>query len=487
MLTAASVGLVFVVAGVFFVRAGHRSTGRLMVVTGVTWWAGWLGDAALFWHRGPLVHLLLLYPRRRLGRPAWCVAGAAYLLAVLAPLNRLDSVTLLFSSGVITAVGVGYLRARGPWRRGRLTALLVSVLVMGWLAWGAGARMAGHVDETVIGWGYDLAMIVGAVLLSVDLRWGRSTQTALTGLVVELGAGGASDRLSDRLARTVGDPTLRLAYWLPERRGYVDESGQAITLPTPGPGRTVTLLEHDGRRVGAIVHDPALAYDPAVGDTAASVVSLALANVAIQAEVHARVAELETSRRRVVDAANAERRRMSDQVEKGAQRHLDRLAAHLAASAADAPVLEQLASAQSTLREFALGVYPPRLVDSGLGPALEELLRSHPLPHTLHVNAEGWPLGAAEAAYFVCAEALSNVGKHAYAEHVTIDVSQDRGCLLMKVVDDGVGGADMSRGTGIRGLSDRVEALGGQLSIDSPAGDGTRLEVRIPTACPPVE
>lgn len=487
-LTAAGVGLMFALAGLATLRPGDRMIGRLMVVTGVTWWAGWLGDAALFWHRGPLVHLLLLYPGRRLSRPAGCVLGAAYLFAVLAPLNRIDSITVAFSVGVILATGAAYLRARGPLRRGRLSAFLVAVLIFGWLASGAGARLSGQASETAIAWGYDVAIGLGAVVLFLDLRWGRWTQTALTELVVDLGERGVSDSLAERLARTVGDPTLRLAYWLPDRRSYVDESGQEVTLPTPGPDRTVTLLEHDGRRVAAMVHDPALAYDPAIVHAAAAVVALALANVAVQAEVQARVSELEASRRRLVDAADAERRRMSEELERGAQRHLRRVAEYLGERIGeDELVREQLTAAQSALGEFAVGMYPARLADFGLGPALKELLGSYPLPHTVQVETEQLSLRPAEAAYFVCAEALANVVKHAHATHVRIDVTQHEKHLSVKVADDGMGGADLSHGTGIRGLADRVEALGGRVSVDSQPGGGTRLEAWIPTTPPPEE
>jgi signal transduction histidine kinase len=243
------------------------------------------------------------------------------------------------------------------------------------------------------------------------------------------------------------------------------------------------MLEHQGRRVAAMVHDPATADDPELVESAAALAWLALANVQMQAEVQARVSELDASRRRIVDAVDAERRRLDQQLEDGAQRHLARVADLLAAgSMQDAAVSEQLIGAQSALHEFAVGMYPRALTEQGLGPALEELAGAYPIPVDLRVNVADVRMTVAAAAYFVCAEALSNVGKYARADRVRVDVTAAVGVLVVRVVDEGVGGAHVAGGSGLRGLVDRVEALGGTLSIDSPAGRGTSLEAVIPTA-----
>jgi signal transduction histidine kinase len=144
-------------------------------------------------------------------------------------------------------------------------------------------------------------------------------------------------------------------------------------------------------------------------------------------------------------------------------------------------VSEQLVAAQSALHEFAVGMYPRLLTERGLGPALEELVRGYPIPVELHVTADHVPTPVAAAAYFVCAESLSNVGKYAQAQQVQVNVTTKAAALVLRVTDDGVGGAQIGGGSGLRGLRDRVEALGGTLLVDSPAGRGTRVQVAIPT------
>jgi signal transduction histidine kinase len=209
---------------------------------------------------------------------------------------------------------------------------------------------------------------------------------------------------------------------------------------------------------------------------------MALANVQMQAEVLTRVAELEASRRRIVGAVDAERRRLDEQLQDGAQRHLARVADLLAVRPPeDAAVSEQLVAAQSALHEFAVGMYPRLLTERGLGPALEELVRGYPIPVELHITADHLPTPVVAAAYFVCAESLSNVGKYAQARHVQVDVITEAAQLVLRVSDDGVGGAQISSGSGLRGLQDRVEALGGTMVVDSPAGLGTMVQVDIPT------
>jgi signal transduction histidine kinase len=485
-LSEAFVGLVFVICGLASARGGARVRviALLMSATGLAWWAGFLGDPALFLYRGLLVHLILSYPTGRLaGRFARVVTGAAYALAFLAPLNRNDVVAITFPLIVLAASGHTFVTARGPVRRGRRTAFVAAAVTMGVLALGTAVRLRDPALESTVAWGFDLAMVLAALLLAADLRWGRWSQASLAGLALDLGVLRGSQPVVDKLAKTLGDPQLRMFYWLPDRNGYVDEQGHAVVLPAAGPGRAVTMLEHQGRRVAAMVHDPATADDPELVESAATLAWLALANVQMQAEVQTRVSELDASRRRIVDAVDAERRRLDAQLEDGAQRHLSKVADLLAAGAlADVAVSEQLSGAQSALHEFAVGMYPRSLTHQGLGPALEELVRGYPIPVDLHANVADVPITVAAAAYFVCAEALSNVGKYAKADRVRVDVTTEAGVLVVRVVDEGVGSANIAGGSGLSGLRDRVEALGGTLSIDSPAGRGTKVQAVIPTA-----
>ena len=151
---------------------------------------------------------------------------------------------------------------------------------------------------------------------------------------------------------------------------------------------------------------------------------------------------------------------------------------HLAERLARAEI--QLARTQEELRRLARGIHPRELSERGLAAALASLARDVPLPVKLAVSAAGDPPAAAACAYFVCSEALANVAKYAAASHVTVSVRSDPGGTTVEVEDDGVGGADPGRGTGLRGLADRVETLGGTLTVDSPPGRGTRLVAVIP-------
>jgi signal transduction histidine kinase len=479
----AFVGLVFVIGGLASARGAAPRVGLLMAATGLTWLAGFLGDPALFLYRGPLVQLILSYPTGRLtGRISRVVVVVAYGLALVAPSNRNDLATIAFALVVLAACGLAFISALGPERRGRLTAFSCAVMILGVLLAGAVFRLRTPALESTITWGLDLAMVLAALVMAADLRWGRWSQAALTGLALDLGGLGGSEPLVDKLARTVGDPTLRLLYWLPDRNGYVDEQGHAAVLPASGPGLAVTILEHKGRRVGAMVHDPVTSGDRELVKSTAALAWMALANVQMQAEVLTRVAELEASRRRIVGAVDAERRRLDEQLQDGAQRHLARVADLLAVRPPeDAAVSEQLVAAQSALHEFAVGMYPRLLTERGLGPALEELVRGYPIPVELHITADHLPTPVVAAAYFVCAESLSNVGKYAQARHVQVDVITEAAQLVLRVSDDGVGGAQISSGSGLRGLQDRVEALGGTMVVDSPAGLGTMVQVDIPT------
>jgi signal transduction histidine kinase len=205
-------------------------------------------------------------------------------------------------------------------------------------------------------------------------------------------------------------------------------------------------------------------------------------------------AELRASRARLVETAATERRRLERNLHDGAQQFLNALALKLrlvAASAADGPdvigpLLEQaqadLAIAVDELRELARGIHPATLTEQGLGAAVAGLAERCPVEVVLaEVPAERLAETLEVAAYYVVAEGLTNVAKYAEAGRATVSVAHRRRVLVVEVADDGVGGADMAEGSGLRGLADRVEALGGRLAVHSPRGAGTRLRAEIPT------
>ena len=200
--------------------------------------------------------------------------------------------------------------------------------------------------------------------------------------------------------------------------------------------------------------------------------------------------QLAASRRRIVEAADAQRRRLERELHDGAEQRLAAVSAHVEALAHDldepralallADVETQLGAARAELSELARGIHPSALTTGGLAAALAELARRAPVPVEVSVDAGRFPAAVEAAVYFVCAEALTNAAKYARASFVRIELHRDAGRLVVEIVDDGVGGADPARGSGLRGLADRVEALGGRLSVQSPAGAGTRVVVEIP-------
>jgi signal transduction histidine kinase len=300
-------------------------------------------------------------------------------------------------------------------------------------------------------------------------------------------------RVRDALARVLGDPSLELALWLPDRQTYADGEGRRVELPEPGSGRAVTLLGPAAAPVVALVHDPALLERRALLASAGAAARLALENERLQAQLRAQLAELRASRARMVSAGDEERRRLERDLHDGAQQRLLSLGLALqlaraklgpdADGAADllAEADDELRAALDELRELARGIHPAVLTEQGLGPAVSSLADRSPVPVTIASLPERrLPAPAEAAAYFIVSEALANVAKYAHASSVRVNVAETNGGVLVDVDDDGVGGADPARGSGLRGLADRVHALDGQLTVDSPPGHGTHLHAAIP-------
>ena len=216
-------------------------------------------------------------------------------------------------------------------------------------------------------------------------------------------------------------------------------------------------------------------------------------NVRLDAELQARLDELRESRARIVEAGYAERRRVERDLHDGAQQRLVALALQLrlvrskleSDPATAGELLDEaageLAGATEELRELARGIHPPVLTDRGLVAALEALAKRAPLPVTVEANeSERAPEAVETAAYFVVSEALTNVVRHAGARQAAVRVMRGEDLLCVEIEDDGTGGADVSGGSGLRGLADRVGALDGTLEVESPAGRGTTVRARLP-------
>jgi signal transduction histidine kinase len=291
----------------------------------------------------------------------------------------------------------------------------------------------------------------------------------------------------EMLAESLGDRTVSVAYWLPDRERFVDELGRQVELPLPGSGRAWTAVDRDGRRLAAIIHDAALDTSPELVMAAAAASSLAIDNERLKADLQARVEELRLSRLRIIEAGDAARRRIERDLHDGAQQQLVALALDLRmlkARLKDPQIDEltaRLATALAELRELARGIHPAILTDRGLAPAIQSLADRGVVPIDTDVEVgERMAAPIEAAAYFLVAEALTNVARYAEATTARVEVRRDGEALVVEVSDDGVGGVDPSAGSGIRGLQDRVAAVGGTLEIDSPVGHGTRLRATLP-------
>jgi signal transduction histidine kinase len=312
-------------------------------------------------------------------------------------------------------------------------------------------------------------------------------------LIESLNRAPAPGRLRDALADALGDRSLALAYWLPDRERYVDATGRPVELPAPGRGRAYIEIEREGRRVAAIVHDASLAEEPALVRAAGAAAAMALENERLEAELRAKIDEVRASRARLLEVGMSERRRIERDLHDGAQQRLVALSLTLGLalqridddSARDLvqEAHTEAVAALAELRELARGIHPAVLSDRGLQAALRSLADRAPvLVEIAELPDDRLPPAVEAASYFVVAEALANMAKHAEATHAVVEVRRVNGHARIVVRDDGHGGADPERGSGLRGLAYRVSALDGRLAVDSPQGEGTTVTAEIPCA-----
>ena len=400
--------------------------------------------------------------------------------------------------GVVAVVLVRRWRDAGPRDRSALSpvlwtgAAMVSLLAL-MLAVDVVAPDSDAVDAISLA----SLLAFGAVPFAflTGLMRSRAWRTgAVVDLVESLGEAPGRGELRDALAEALGDPTLKIAYWIEESGHYVDEDGRQVECPDDDdPDRAATRVEREGRFVGMLVHDKALDDEPELVASVAVAAALALDNERLAAELRARVEDLRRSRQRLLEAGMSERRRLERDLHDGAQQRLVSLSLQLGLisqqlerdPAAAKELLDgartEARAALEDLRELARGIHPAVLTDRGLGPALEALADRAPLPvEVAAVPEERLPAPVEAAAYFVVAESLTNVAKYARASHAEVRVRTEDGWALVEVRDDGIGGAHPAAGTGLRGLADRLAALDGRLEIESEAGRGTSIRARVP-------
>jgi signal transduction histidine kinase len=537
-------GWVFIATGLFaWGRRPDNRVGMLMAATGFAWLlaASGFSDLPLVFTVGQLfgavffavvMHLLLAFPSGRLQSvaerrivttayvvttlgvlPLWLFADPKQLDCGDCPDNLLlvhanESLvrtlgTILNGIGVLLIAAVLIVLVR-RWRRATAAQrrFLVPVYSAGvavlFLLILLVALQAGGLNHDALDVIWVISMVPFALvpfLFLGTLVRARMIQTGAVGeLMARLGETPRRGELRDALAEALGDPSLELVYWLPEDQRFVDARGHPVELPARGSGRSVTRVERDGKYVAAIIQDAVVADEQGSWlDTIGAAASLALENERLDAELRSKVEELRASRSRMLRIGLEERRRLERDLHDGAQQRLVSMALNMRLARtrlrddpAGAERLldgagDELDAALGELRELARGIHPAVLSDRGLDTALETLVRRAPLPVELQrLPGERLPEAVELAAYFVVAEALTNVAKYAAATYAVVDVERVNGRLVVRVADDGVGGADPELGTGLRGLADRLAVIEGRLEIDSEPGHGTTVTARIP-------
>jgi signal transduction histidine kinase len=526
--------------GAWRARPENR-VGKIMVFTGFAWFTELLIDATPPWMNTiglalqalwivGLVYLLLSFPSGRLqGRlDRWLLAGGAAIAVGLQLLAMLYGTKAGLHcpgcSNNLLQVVHNNQQAKNWLDLQRLIgapliAAIIALLIKRWLRASAAQRrevapvlVAGCATLAALGCTvildllgdplgalpaniyFTLMATVPVAVLFVFLQR-RLARGMIAGLVVELGGPSASVDLREALARALGDPSLQLAFWFPPEKHYVDGDGTPVKLPDEDSGRRSTFVARDGQPIAVLLHDPVLAHNAELVASVCAAASLTLENERLQAELRARLLELQASRARLVHATDAERRRIERDLHDGTQQRLVSIAmalglleTKLPGQAESAQTLvretrEALTLALAELRELTHGINPPLLTERGLPAALDELCRRAAIPTRQDVTIDQrLPDQIETAAYFLVSEALTNAAKHSHGSEIRVFASYRGQRLTLEIGDDGIGGATPTGGSGLRGLADRIEALGGRLTISSPPGRGTTIRAEIPCA-----
>jgi signal transduction histidine kinase len=537
------VTVAFVLTGTLMARfPEQRSNGRLLALSGIAWSGVWLDGwdvpllsmVALFCP-APYVTaagaVLLRYPRNRLlpqERVFIAAVGlwltAIYLGSAFTPgmtdVGHLGSepyrppalLPAEAASVIRTADWVGSLvlaaifivlltqkarRARGL-DRGELVPVFVGAVATGvsMLLYRIGKMLAeSHEGLTELRLLHALSLLAVPVAFAGAALRRRLERGAVADVVVGLSGAATAEEVRDRLRTALRDPSLEVLYWVPEEESYVSTAGQLVPdVPEQDTADrlVVPVRASDGGRLALVLADTSLRRHGRPVSGAVSAAGLALENARLQAGIRAQLEQVRASRARIVEAGLAERRRLERDLHDGAQQRLVALSLELGmleAKLGDDPDARralgqargELSRSLEELRELARGIHPAVLTGHGLEVALDGLATRAPVPVRLRVDVAGeLPEAVEVAAYFLVSESLTNVAKYAHASTASVDVVRANGDIVIDVADDGVGGADAAAGSGLRGLADRVEALGGRLRVTSPAGDGTRLHAEIP-------
>ena len=540
MFTTAAVGLSFLVAGIAaWLRWPASRLGLLFTIVGYAYLlpatllnvpdplAFTIGNLTATVSGAALAHLALAWPSGRLrsrferwvviAEYAWCLVPTfvsmlfwspsfdctgdcpANLLLASSSRTAWNAVgaasvpgSLVITGAVLVLIVRHWQQARGWSRRAMVPLVWISIAVAALaVAQDLTSNFNLPVSSLFLYGIAPLVVLAGPALFVASTVRARTAGGALGTAIVDLKPGASPGRIRDALARALGDSTLQLAFRQPDGIGYLDTAGHSLEVTRPDPGRAVVPVA--GSAEAVLVYDEGLELEPQLVRLTAAAAGMALEHARLQAEVQTQLEQVRASRARIVEAGDAERRRLERDLHDGAQQRLVTLSLALAMArdrAADPELGSLIESASkearealTELRELARGIHPAVLTETGLAGAIQALAERSLVPTTITAVPEGrFPAPIEATAYFVVSEALANVAKHARASGAQVTICKRPGRLVVEVSDDGAGGARPESGSGLRGLADRVASAGGVLHVDSPPGCGTRLEADLP--CP---
>jgi signal transduction histidine kinase len=530
-------GLALIAAGLAIsFRTPIRLSG-LAIAAGFAWfapiWIGWAGGPTLVRSLAMVVvgfelpllwHLVLAYPNGRFeAKAAGALVAAVYLEAAVSAIGRAlfrdpffdpscwdnctDNAFLVRSLPELargiqltdlwcTAVAAAAAVVLCVWRFGSATGPAKRAL---WPITGGGVLLsfaaAAHsiavlsaievpLDPRFLA--IFLVACLGAVVIAVGLVWNGlralAQRRSVGRIVANLGVASAPGSLQAALASAVGDAGLRIAYWLPDSERWIDAHGVTTAEPVASPGRMVTALVRDGRRIAVVDHATSV---PELEPKFGAAVRLALDNERLQAEVLSQLVDLRDSRSRIVASGDTERRRLEHDLHDGAQQRLLalsydlRLASASARTDGDEEIAAALAAATSEaqlaladLRELAHGIYPAILTEAGVASAIATLADGASLPvEIVDMAEERYPAPVETAIYVAVSEAIADAVARG-ASHLTVSLVRDVGRLVLDTEDDG-----LRRTSTMIHLVDRIGALGGKLELGP-----RRLRAEVPCA-----
>jgi signal transduction histidine kinase len=349
--------------------------------------------------------------------------------------------------------------------------------------------------DEVVAWSLTAAVAMVPIGYLVGVLRLRARRGPLASLAIQLDQRPGPTDLESALREALGDRSAQLFIWETDHERWLDAGRQPVPPPVETQEQLLTTLQREGSPVAAILHDRALLEDPGLIAATTALLRLALDNERLAAEVREKLEQVKSSRARLVETAEAERRRIERDLHDGAQQRLIAVALSLQEARAQAArtspsaaflsrledTADELMAAIDELRELARGIHPVVLTEDGLALAVSGLARRAIVPVELDLAIEGrLPATVESTAYFVVAEALTNIARHARATNAFIRMERHNDHLEIDISDDGIGGADISRGSGLRGLADRLDAISGILTIDRSPQGGTQVKARIP-------